>query len=59
MIKSLWQRIMGRREIVLYIFSLTVALAFLLTEKVSENSFMALATLVIGFYFGQRSKPKE
>lgn len=56
---GLWRRIMGRREIVLYIFTLAVFIGFLVTKSLSENNFMALATLVIGFYFGQRSNPQN
>ena len=51
-----WKRLMGRRELVLYTVSLTLAAGFLL-GKVSENNFMAIATLVVGFYFGQRMIP--
>ena len=51
-----WKRLMGRRELVLYIVSLTLAAGFIL-GKVSENNFMAIATLVVGFYFGQRMVP--
>lgn len=51
---GLLNKILGRRELVLYAFSATICSAFLM-GKLAQDQFMAIAVMVVGFYFGQRS----